>query len=200
VTLQIYNHEQGSPEWWACRAGIPTASKFMTVMASGRGGGESKTRRAYMLSLVGERLTGKCVEGYTNIHMERGKEMEDEARKLYSMVTDFDPQKVGFMRNGDAGASPDSLVNHNGLLEIKTKLPHLQIECLLDGTLPSEHRAQCQGQLWIAEREWLDFCSYWPGIKLFRVRVERDEDYINKLSAAVDAFNSELLEIYEKVK
>lgn len=200
MELQIFDCEQGTPEWYACRAGIPTASEFDTVLAKGKGGGESKTRRTYMLKLIGERLTGAPMYSYSNDHMERGKEMEQEARDLYSLLSEVELVRVGFMRRGDAGASPDSLVGDNGLLEIKTKLAHLQLECLLNDELPSEHRAQCQGQLWISGREWLDFVSYWPGLPLFGKRVFRDEPYIARLKVEVDAFNSEMLELIERVK
>lgn len=200
MELQIFDCEQGTSEWLACRAGIPTASEFDTVMAKGRGGGDSKTRRTYMLKLIGERITGAPMYSYSNDHMERGKEMEQEARDLYSMLSDVEPVRVGFMRRGDAGASPDSLVCDVGLLEIKTKLAHLQLECLLNDELPAEHKAQCQGQLWISGREWVDFVSYWPGLPLFGKRVFRDESYIARLKVEVDAFNEELLELMERVK
>lgn len=199
MELQIFQCEQGSPEWYACRLGIPTASEFATVMAKGKEGGDSKTRRTYMLKLIGERLTQQPMDNYTNHHMERGKEMEAEARDLYAMVSDVEPVRVGFLRRGEAGASPDSLIGDNGMLEVKTKLAHLQLECLLSDRLPPEHKAQCQGQLWIAEREWVDFCSYWPGLPLFRHRVFRDEAYIKQIGAAVDAFNAEMLELIAKV-
>lgn len=200
MDVQIFDCEQGSPEWYACRLGIPTASEFDTVLAKGKGGGESKTRRTYMLKLAGERITGQPKYDYSNDHMERGKEMEQEARDLYAMVADLEPAKVGFMRRGDAGASPDSLVGDVGLLEIKTKLAHLQLECLLADQLPSEHRAQCQGQLWIAGREWVDFVSYWPGLPLFAKRVYRDEEYIKTLAAAVQAFNDEMQELIARIQ
>lgn len=200
MELQIFNCEQGTPEWKACRAGIPTASEFDTVMAKGKGGGESKTRRTYMLKLIGEILTGEPSIGFNNDHMERGHEMEPEARNLYAMLSDAQPEQVGFLRRGNAGASPDSLIGSNGLLEIKTKLPHLQLDVLLSDELPSEHRAQCQGQLWIAAREWVDFVSYWPGLPLFVKRVYRDEPYIARLKVEVDVFNNELLEVIERIK
>lgn len=200
MELQIFNCEQGTPEWYAARAGIPTASEFDTVMAKGKGGGESKTRRTYMLKLIGERITGAPMHSYSNDHMERGKEMEAQARDLYAMVAEVEPVQIGFMRRGDAGASPDSLVGDPGLLEIKTKLAHLQLDVLLTNELPSEHKAQCQGQLWIAAREWVDFVSYWPGLPLFVKRVYRDEPYIARLKVEVDAFNSEMLEVIEQVK
>jgi hypothetical protein len=198
--MQILNCEQGSPEWFAARLGIPTASEFHTIMASGRGGGESKTRRTYMMKLAGEILTGQPMDSFSNGHTERGKEMEPDARNLYAFMKDCEPEIVGFIRNGPKGCSPDSLVGNNGMVEIKTKLPHLQVDCLLSDRLPPEHKAQCQGQLWVAEREWVDFVSYWPGLPLFVIREHRDEEYIAKIAAAVDEFNGELAHAVERVR
>ena len=51
--IQIFDEiEQGTPDWFECRRGIPTASKFATVMAKGEG----KTRSEYMRKLAGEIL------------------------------------------------------------------------------------------------------------------------------------------------
>ena len=193
--MQIMDCEQGSPEWFAARAGIPTASQFSTVMASGRGGAESKTRRTYMLKLAGEIITGDPMDSFSNAHTERGHEMEPEARNFYAFRHDVDPQLIGFIRNGNAGASPDSLIGENGLLEIKTKLPHLLIDVTLRGEFPTDHKAQCQGQLWIAELEWIDLICYWPKMEPFIARAYRDEEYIKQLARAVDQFNDELAEI-----
>jgi hypothetical protein len=198
--MQIIECDQGSEEWLRARMGIPTASEFATVMASGRGGGESKTRKTYMLKLAGEVLTGEPMDCHSNAHMERGKAMEPEARDLYAFMKDVEPQLVGFIRNGPKGRSPDSLIGNDGATEIKTKLAHLQIDCLLSGDLPPEHKAQCQGVLWVAEREWIDFVSYWPGLPLFIVREHRDEEYIAKLSAAVDQFNHELAQMVDRIR
>lgn len=198
--VEIFDCEQGTPEWFACRMGIPTASEFDTVQASGRGGGESKTRRTYMMKLLGERLTGEPMYSYSNDHMERGKEMEAEARDMYVFLTDFEITRVGFIRNGDRGGSPDFLVGKDGMGEIKTKLAHLQLDVLLCDELPSEHKGQCQGNLWVAEREWIDFVSYWPKLPLFAKRVYRDEIYIKKLAVEVDRFNNELADLAEKIR
>lgn len=175
--------------------GIPTASQFATVMAKGKGGGESKTRRTYMLKLAGERLTGEPMDNYTNSHMERGQAMEAEARNAYAFMRDADPEPVGFIRNNTAGASPDSLLGDDGLLEIKTALPHILIDRLLKGGLPPEHKAQVQGQLWVSERAWCDLVIYWPGLPLFVHRVARDDDYIQGLSKEVARFNAELADV-----
>ena len=66
------------------------------------------------------------------------------------------------------------------MLEIKTKLPHLMIEVLGRGAFPPEHVAQCQGALWVAEREWIDIAVYWPRMPRFVKRTTRDEAYIKK--------------------
>lgn len=190
--LEIFTCEQGEPEWFACRLGIPTASKFADILTKGRGSEPSKTRRTYMLKLLGERITGEIQDVFKNEHMERGHAMEPEVRHLYAMLTDTAPEQVGFMRRGRAGASPDSLVGDNGLLEIKTKLPHLQLECLLADEIPSEHYAQVQGQLWISGREWCDFVSYWPAMPVFIKRVYRDDAFIATLASEVERFNSDM--------
>ncbi len=200
MSVQIIECEQNSPEWYAARLGIPTASEFDTVMAQGRGGGESKTRKTYMLKLLGERMTGKPMWTYQNEHMERGKEMEAEARDLYQFMSDHEPARVGFVRNGNVGCSPDSLIGDNGCLEIKTKLAHLQLELLLSDEFPSEHRAQVQGQLWVCEREWCDFVSYWPGLPLFAKRVYRDEEYIKKIADEVHRFECEMALLQARVE
>lgn len=195
--MEIYNDiEQGTPEWFAVRAGIPTASCFKDILSKGAG----KTRRTYMLKLLGERLTGELQEPYTNAHMERGKVMEAEARIMYEFQNDLNAEEVGFIRNGEKGCSPDSLIGESGMLEIKTKLPHLQLDVLDKGKLPADHVAQVQGQLWVAEREWCDFVSYWPKLPLFVYRVTRDEEYIKTLADAVDSFNEELAKLEQKMR
>lgn len=200
MSIQIFNCVQGEPDWFEARRGLPTASEFATVMAKGKGGGVSLTRKKYLLTLAGEILTGECVEGYTNANMERGKAMEAEARDLYVFKTDATLERVGFVRNDwwKAGASPDSIIGTDGGIEVKTALPHIQLERLIDNELPAEHKAQCQGILGITGRAWLDFVSYWPKLPLFVIRVHRDEAYIAAMKIAVQEFNEELSELVRK--
>jgi len=132
--------------------------------------------------------------------MDRGHEMEAEARSLYAFMSDADPTQIGFLRNGQKGCSPDSLIGDAGVLEIKTKLPHLLIDCILKDDFPAEHKAQCQGALWVAEREWVDIAVYWPRMPLFVKRAYRDEEYISKLSDAIDAFNADLAAVVDRIK
>jgi hypothetical protein len=195
MTVQIFDCEQNSEDWYRCRLGIPTSSEFKSILAKGEG----KMRRTYLMKLLGERFVGEPAENYQNAYMERGKAMEAEARAAYAFMNDADPLPVGFIRNGDVGCSPDSLLGDAGLLEIKTKLPHLQLEAIFADRLPPEHQAQVQGQLWVAEREWSEFASYWPKLPLFVKRIYRDEEYIKTLKSEVGRFNDELNELTERL-
>lgn len=197
--MQVHTMEQGTAEWLAVRRGIPTASMFATIMAKGRKAGEpSKTRQTYLYKLAGELLTGEPMDSFSNAHMERGHAMEGEARQLYAFLRDCEPERVGFVTNGPKGCSPDSLIASDGMLEIKTKLPHLLLAAHEEGGFPSEHKAQCQGQLWVAEREWCDLVCYWPRLPPLIVRTYRDDEYIRQLSEAVDQFNDELAALVAK--
>lgn len=194
--IQVFNMDQGGDEWFQARIGIPTASKFATVMAKGEG----KTRSEYMRKLAGEIITGEVTESFSNSHTERGKEMEDEARQTYAFINSVEPELVGFIRNGEKGASPDSLIGVIGGLEIKTALPHIQIDRLERNRLPPEHKAQVQGNIWISDREWWDFVSYWPRLPMLCVRVFRDEDYIKTMSDEIDRFNDEKAALIERIR
>lgn len=186
--IEIIDCEQNSPQWYAARLGVPTASRFSAILAKGEG----KTRRSYMMDLLGELMTGEPTEHYSNDHMERGHEQEPDALNLYAFRMNVDPVRVGFIRNGDKGCSPDCLVSERGMAQVKTKLPRLQAEILLADRVPPENIAQLQGELWVAEREWTDFVSYCPKMPLFVKRVYRDEEYIKRLDKEVDLFVREL--------
>lgn len=193
--MQILTMEQGSPEWLEARLGRVTMSELKTLLVNGKGpGGFGTGALSYMHQLIGERMTGELAEPFQgNVHTRRGHELEVVARELYHDATgEAEPQEVGIILNHDVGYSPDSLISDDGLLEIKTKLPKYQIEVLLSGEIPAEHIAQCQGGLWVSEREWIDFVSYWPGMPLFIKRAYRDERLIRKIADRVEAFYAEM--------
>jgi hypothetical protein len=196
MTLQIFDCDQGSDEWFKCRLGIPSASNFSAILAKGEG----KTRRSYLNKLAAEIITGEVGESFQSQAMERGKVMEDEARDLYAFVHDAPLERVGFIVNGPKGCSPDSLIASDGGLEIKTQRADLLVETLLKGDVPPEHKAQVQGNIWVAERAWWDLVVYWPKMPLFVKRVFRDDAYIANLSNEVDRFNAELADTVARIR
>jgi putative phage-type endonuclease len=191
---------QGSPEWFAERCAHATASCFADVMAVGKSG-EAVTRRSYRMRIITERLTSKPTETYVNKHMERGTLLEPDARIAYELRTGNIVEQVGFIKHKTVewcGCSLDGLIDDDGTLEIKSVLPHIQVATIYGNKMPSEHVAQVQGGLWITERQWCDFASYSPDLpgklSLFVCRVERDDEYIEKLRVGVLAFLAEVAE------
>lgn len=190
--LEIISCAQNTPEWHRARMGIPTASSFDAIMTPGKTKTEQKTRRTYMLKLAGEILTGQPIEMVMTRDMERGHALEPEARDLYTLQAEAKLDRVGFVKRGRVGCSPDSLIGEDGGLEIKTKAPHLLIDATLKDEFPEEHKAQVQGALWITGRKWWDLAVYWPGLPLFVKRAYRDEAYIETLAAEVERFRTDL--------
>jgi hypothetical protein len=200
--MQIIDCEQGSPEWFAARMGIPTSSSSpASCITKGRGeNGESRARDLYMRKLAGELLTGEPMVSYRTPTWSAGSCRRMKRATSMRLMKGVDPERVGFIRNGNAGCSPDSLIDKNGGLEIKCALPHVQIERIEKDQLPPEHKAQVQGNLWLAEREYWDFTSYSPRLPLFVTRVYRDEKYIADLAKAVDQFNEELAALVARIR
>ena len=198
--LEIIDCEQNSPEWHQARMGIPTASSFDAIMTPGKTKTEQKTRRTYMLKLAGEILTGEPVEMVMTRAMERGHAMEPEARDLYQLQTSTRVDRVGFLRRGRVGCSPDALIGNEGGLEIKTKEPHLLLDILDRNEFPEEHKAQVQGAMWLTGRDWWDIAIYWPRLPLFVKRAYRDEAYIKTLATEVERFTSDLDTIVAQMK
>ena len=62
--------------------------------------------------------------------------------------------------------------------------------------MPGAHHAQCQGNLWILDRDWIDFASYDPAYSapydLFIERQHRDEIFIKQLEKEVKLFLAEV--------
>lgn len=194
--IEIIDCDQNTPEWHEARRGIVTASEFSSVMAKGEG----KTRRSYMLKLAGEILTGEIEEGYSNAYMERGHAQEDEAADLYAFIHDVEPARVGFIRNGRVGCSPDRLIGDRGLLEIKTRKAALQVDLLDKDRFPPEHQAQTQGALWVADRDFIDLAVYSPKLPLYVARKGRDEAYIANLAEEIARFTDELDALVDKIR
>ena len=186
---------QGSESWLKARSGIITCSCLNDVMAKGEG----KTRRTYMLKLIGEVLTGEPSEGFSNKHTERGHEHEPWAADAYELRELVQIDRVGLILNHGIGYSPDGLVELDGLVEIKSKMPHILLEAIFSDKMPSEHVKQCQGGLWVSERDWVDFVAFWPKMPLFVKRVYRDEKLIETMRQEVARFYDEMNELINKL-
>lgn len=199
--MRVIDCVQGGDDWIAARIGKVTASNFAKVLARGEG----KVRDEYMRKVAGEIITGEQMSAYRNEAMDDGNAIEPEARSAYSMIAGVDVQQVGFVVHEDGtladrvGASPDGLIGNDGMVEIKRQAPHLLIDRIRYDS-GDVHMAQSQGNLWIAKREWIDLVVYYPKMPLYRKRIRRDENYIQRLRLAVEVFIEELDALVDKVR
>lgn len=191
--MLTYDVEQGSDEWFEARLGIPTASEFDKIITAG--GKVSTQAEAYAARLLAEILTGKPVQTFEKTPwMERGAELEEEAAQYYELQNELDLVKVGFCTDDNKlyGCSPDRLVGEEGLLEIKCPAPHTHVQYLLNGTIDKGYWPQIQGQLLVTGRQWCDWMSYNPEMPAVIIRMQRDEEFIGALKAALVLFRSKL--------
>ena len=201
--VEILDMPQGSEEWFEARLGLATASNFSKILAQGEG----LSRKKLLRELAGEIVTGIPNEGFKNTAMARGNAMEDDIRNSYCFSKGVEVERVGFVRRTArpgfvVGCSPDCLVQRSQtVVEIKSMRPDLLVELWESGRFPTEHRAQCQGALWVTGWSKLDLVighTGWP--KPFVFRVERDDAYIAELARAVETFDWEVRKLAESIK
>ena len=197
--------EQRSVEWFADRAGRFGASELAALMAK-KG---TATRDNKIAQKVAERLTGVCEAGFTSSAMQWGIDHEDEARDQYFLASDNYIEDEGFVRHPDpslydwTGASPDGLVESDGLVEIKCPNTATHISYLRKKKVPSNYMYQMQWQMACTGRKWCDFVSYDPRmperLQLLVIHVPRDDLMIAKLEIAVSAAIEEVQQIINEI-
>ncbi|MES0334821.1 MAG: lambda exonuclease family protein [Candidatus Magnetobacterium sp. LHC-1] len=197
----VDNIKQGSIEWQGYRVGIPTASNFDKIITTE--GKPSKQRQKYMFTLAAERITGIKEETYQNGAMQRGIQLEEEARRMYELISGYSVDQVGICYQNEKklyGCSPDGLVGNDGCLEIKCPTSAVHVSYLLEGVIPTEYIQQTQGQLLVTGRKWVDFVSYSPGLRPLIVRAIPDTKFISLLREGLEKFCLELDEVTKKLR
>lgn len=190
--------EQGTPEWFAARLGKVTASRVADVIAKTKTG-YSTSRENYLVELALERITGQRQECFTNAAMQWGTENEPLARAAYEARTGALVEEVGLIihpRIEQAGASPDGLVDADGLLEIKCPNSATHVQTLRSGKPAGKYVTQMSWQMACTGRQWCDFVSFDPrmptGLQLFVTRIKRDDKLIMELETEVTTFIKEV--------
>lgn len=190
--------EQRSPEWYAARLGKVTASRVADVMAKTKSG-YGASRANYMAELLCERLTGQKTDSFVSAEMQRGTELEAQARDGYALLNDVKVGEGGFFDHASIpmfGASPDGLIGTDGLVEFKCPNTATHIDYLLSQSVPGKYQTQMQAQMACTGRAWCDFVSFDPrlpdDLQFFVKRVQRDDAFIAAMLTEIAAFLAEL--------
>jgi len=201
--IVIDEFEQLSDEWFQERLGNPGASSFSRILTNARGN-PSKSATDYIYELAAEKLSGFSQESHTSEWMQRGNELESEARDYFSFQKDVEVKRVALCYPDEQKkyhCSPDGLCNDGGGLEIKCPKPKTHIKYLIDNKFPkADYNAQVQGSLLVTGLPHWWFCSYAPGIKPFIIKIAPDPEYQKKLKTALDSFCTDLAKTIIKLR
>lgn len=178
--MRVLDVVQGSPEWLQARLGIPTASQADRILTPSKLK-PAAAAREYLHQLLAEWILGYPIEWAGNSqYMQRGTDLEAEARAAYELEMGVDVQTTGLLLTDDGmfGGSPDGLVGDTGGVEIKCPAIHTHIGYLLaPESLAGRYRGQVQALLWLTGREWWDLWAYNPELPPVRARVEPDPEW-----------------------
>ncbi len=191
--MKVYNLNQRSEEWFAVRRGVPTASRFDSIVTPAKCE-PAKAQETLINALIAESILppaeGLLKPSYMSPEMEEGVKLEAEARCCYELEHAKEPlSEVGFVMHdsGLFGGSPDALVGEGGGCEIKCPLLSTHIGYIRAGVLPAEYKCQVHGYLVVTGRPWWDFFSYVRHAAPFHLRVTRDA-FTAKLESELFAF------------
>lgn len=198
MRFTVITAEQRTPDWYAARLGCLCASDAAKMLSKREG------RDTLRVQLAADRLTTAIPEdaddAFVSADMQRGIELEPQARIAYEFQTGVSVAQTGFVRHADymAGCSPDGVIgDFDGLVEIKAPRTPKHISYIRSGGIPSDYKPQLLHQLWITGARFVDFVSFDPTIRLERLqlyvcRLDRDAAAIADYEAKALAFLAEV--------
>lgn len=191
----VTDFEQQTPEWYAAKLGCFSGSDFHVFL------GNSKTKEERLWEKLAERrYLDSDDEDFFSPYTERGNMLEPEARRMYSALREVAVKEVGLVEaegefDGWVVCSPDGLVGEDGIIEIKTLAAKFYCQYTEDKDkktgqkkelyIRPEHKTQIQFNLFVTERQWCDLVYYNARAGITVKRIERDEEYIDKIKEAL---------------
>jgi putative phage-type endonuclease len=196
---QIHRIPQRSPEWFALRRGVLTASRVGAWLLKSDAT-STKARENAICELIAE--LAECDEEpdrYEDWAMKRGTAYEPDAVAAFERATGKKVTDVGFCmsKHGLFGCSPDGLIEEDGSgFEGKVPIPKSHIAYRRAGKLPEKYLHQVHFSMAVTgARSWW-FQSWNPDLANLRIEVKRD-DFTEKLLGAAIVFSRELVEAFE---
>jgi len=193
---------QGEEEWHQKRAGNPGATGISNIITST--GKPSTSREKYLYQMAEETITGTKKKSYSNDAMQRGIDLEPEARAVFSSTKRIEVEQVGMIYADDDKRyhiSPDGIMQSLGKgLEIKCPSLMVHDKYCEKGICPTEYRLQVQTSLMVTGFDSWFFMSYFPGLNPFIIEVQRDERLISVIFEEIEAFICDLDSLVARLK
>ena len=176
--MRISQAIQGTTDWLIERIGVVTASNFSKVFTTA--GKLSTSRDGLINQLIAENLLQKPTEMFKSDAMQRGNDLEPEARALAELMLGVDIEEYGLIKMDDyeIGCSSDGLWDDTGI-EIKCPNASTHISYLRKGKLPTIYTQQVQGTMLVLDLSEYWFLSYHPDLEPLLIKVKRDDKLLN---------------------
>ncbi|MDI6777572.1 MAG: YqaJ viral recombinase family protein [Patescibacteria group bacterium] len=198
--MKLHQIDQRSEDWFEIRRGKMTASNAQSIASNGKG------LETYIYSLLAEKYSNNR-EIYTNSDIERGIELEDQARMTYEIEREK-VEQVGFIELDElVGCSPDGLVGEDGGLEIKCVNDTNFFKVMVNGknAIDTKYIWQAQMCMYVSGRKWWDIVFYntnfdrnmlvfriTPNVERqekIKVGIEKGKELINELETKYKKIN-----------
>lgn len=188
---------QRSPEWFDAKRGKFSSSKILDICPGAKG--YTAARENYIMQIVLEILTGKTEPTFLSWEMQRGTDLEAEAREAYEAKTGHYVETVGFINHptiSRLGTSPDGEIDEDGGMEIKCPLAKEHYRMLTGGGIQKGYLYQVNNNMFCTGRTWWDFVSYHPDfpehLQLFIKRFTPDPMIFAEIEREVKKANIEV--------
>lgn len=217
-----------NPEWLSLRAGKFTGSDFYQYLGIVKKGELSDTAESNLYKKALE-STGYLFETIRSDAMERGNELEPEAREAYIMETFNDVQEVAFVdwEKMRAGCSPDGVIVRRELTRISPRTfacgnvigvddecvsekieKIIEIKCpeiknylkMTKGKIPPLYMCQMQYNMLITGAKSCDFVVYHPDMRLIVQEIHADAEYQKNILTALEMLNARYDEILAEIE
>ncbi len=179
--MKIVTAGQRTPEWFAARRGIPTASRFDAILTP-KTGKPASAQETLINALIAESIeppdSGFIRPQFISEDMEQGMKLEGEARCSFELEFAQAPvTEVGFILHESSlfGASPDGLVGDASGLELKCPKAETLVGYIRAGVLPDAYKAQVHGSMIVSGRNSWSFFAYARHFQPFHLLVKRDD-------------------------
>jgi hypothetical protein len=137
--MKRINIEQGTPEWHETRYGKVGGTKNKGLLTDSD---------VLLIALLGCRMEDyEDEDSFTSAAMDRGNELEPEARKQLNAYTGLEFKEVGWLQHSTIpllGISPDGITDDDRFsAEIKCFGKDKHTRTIVEGVIPKEHINQC---------------------------------------------------------
>lgn len=203
----IHDVEQKSDAWFDLHIGVPSSYQFSRLVTPT--GKPSSQALTWGKELAGEKFLGRPLNSFGgNAHTERGNELEEHAIAYYEETTGNKVTPVGFITDDlmRYGCSTDGLTEDStgkGGVEAKCLSSKNHLFMLIDymrtKQVPADYKPQVQGEIFIAELDWIDMIFYHPEYDSVIVRKTADKAFQELLKKQLAVCLKEKNEVYKLI-